>query len=364
MPAPVTACVMHDPGAPSTMGVMSGFARMRSWLTYNTSDPGRMSATDPRVRHLVARVAPRSHVSDLGGDFSLNLLLEPAGLVLRVHQSFVSRRRMVAAQDARRWLASKGVVVPLAVSWNGSTALRCDQRWAELERRIRHERREPSMDSYLWLFGAMGALHRALGTARLSVPRPVVATYTPPRTLRRWLTATGTAIAGDPDGARIVEALRGLVGQLHRRWVSSTLLPAQLIHGDVHLENVVQTATGEPVYLDFGSLAHAPRVHELAYALAHMTRTLSADHAPMPDAFPWNEVPHLVREYEAAAGFRLTDLERQALAPYTAAVPLQYAARAGFFADPVAILRNTRPFLDVSSWLLSHPDALVDLIPG
>jgi Ser/Thr protein kinase RdoA (MazF antagonist) len=343
------------------MGVMTGFARMRSWFTYNESDPGRMSPTDPRVSHLVARVAAGSHAIDLGGDFSLNVLLEPAGVVLRVHQPFVSRRRMVAAQDVRRWLASMGLIVPLAVSWNGSTALRCDQRWAELETRIEHDAREPSMDSYLWLFGAIGALHRVLGTAPLSVPRPVVATYTPPSTLRRWCTATATAIAGDPDSARTVEALRCLVGKLLRQWVSSTLLPAQVIHGDIHLENVVQTATGEPVYLDFGSLTHAPRVHDLAYALAHMARTLTAHHAP--DAFPWNEVPHLVHEYEAAAGFPLTELERQALAPYTAAVPLQYAARAGFFTDPAAILRNALPFLHVSRWLLSHPDTLGDLTP-
>ena len=87
-----------------------------------------------------------------------------------------------------------------------------------------------------------------------------------------------------------------------------------------------------------------------------MTRTLSAGRAPRPGAFLWREVPQLVHEYEATAGFRLTALERQALAPYTAAVPLQQAARAGFFADPMAVLRNTRQFVELSSWLLTHPD--------
>ena len=156
-----------------------------------------------------------------------------------------------------------------------------------------------------------------------------------------------------------MEDLRGLLGQLQRRWVPSTVLPVQLIHGDMHLENVGQAATGQPVYLDFGSLAHAPRVHELAYALAHMTRTLSAHHGLRPDAFPWHEVPSLVHEYEAAAGLPLTDLERRALTPYTAAVPLQYSARAGFFAAPMAILRTAHPFNDVSRWLLTHPDSLL-----
>ena len=142
---------------------MSGFARMRSWFTYNESDPGRMSPADPRARDLADRVAPGSQVTDLGGDFSLNLLLEPEDMVLRVHPPFISRRRIVAAQQVRRRLASMGVVAPVAVAWNGSTVLRCGQRWAELENRVRHDRCEPSMDSYLWLSPRHGCPARVVG---------------------------------------------------------------------------------------------------------------------------------------------------------------------------------------------------------
>lgn len=130
----------------------------------------------------------------------------------------------------------------------------------------------------------------------------------------------------------------------------------QLIHGDVHLANVVQTPARQPAYLDFGSMGRAPRVHDLAYALAHLALAIGGQHGTAPEQFPWHEVPHLLDAYESAAGSRLTDLERQALAPYTAAIPLQYAARAAFFAEPAPILESNRPSLRLSNWLLTNPD--------
>jgi hypothetical protein len=70
-------------------------------------------------------------------------------------------------------------------------------------------------------------------------------------------------------------------------------------------------------------------------------------------------VPRLVKEYEAAVGYRLTEAERASLAPYMAAIPIHYAARAGFFADPLALLQNERPFLKLSAWLLGNPGSLL-----
>jgi hypothetical protein len=63
---------------------------------------------------------------------SLNARLDSAGLVLRVHQPFVSRRRLLAAQDVRRRLADLGLVVPVPLHWRNSTVFRCGYRWAEL----------------------------------------------------------------------------------------------------------------------------------------------------------------------------------------------------------------------------------------
>ena len=65
----------------------------------------------------------------------------------------------------------------------------------------------------------------------------------------------------------------------------------------------------------------------------------------------------LIEAYEAAGGGRLTAAERRALAPYTAAVPLFYAALDGFTEDPAGKLRTRLPFLRLSEWLLARPDA-------
>ena len=48
-------------------------------------------------------------------------------------------------------------------------------------------------------------------------------------------------------------------------------------------------------------------------------------------------------------------VERRALAPYLAAVPLYLAAIAGHTPDPVGVLLGERPFLRIAEWVLSHP---------
>jgi hypothetical protein len=66
-----------------------------------------------------------------------------------------------------------------------------------------------------------------------------------------------------------------------------------------------------------------------------------------------------VEDYEAGTRTHLTEAERRALLPYTAAVPLYSAALAGFSNDAAGLLRARRPFPRVSAWLLAHPDALM-----
>ena len=334
------------------------YPHMLAWRE-DPSDPDRPVLSNPDVQRLAAVIAPGATATDLGGAFSLNVRLEPAGLVLRVHQPFMTRRRLTAQQEVRRRLAKLGLTVPVPLPWRGSTLLRCGERWAELEEYIPHEMPAPTIDSYLWLYGAMGELHRALGATDVSVPRPFFATYGPPSTLLRWLPITEAAVRDDPEAVAIARHLRRLIGRLRRQWVSAAELPVQLVHGDVKLRNVARGADGETVYLDFGFMAHRPRVHELGYSLARMLLTLGAGEDP--EGFAWENVPRLLGEYEAAAGARLTAMERRALAPYTASVALYQAAVCGFLPDPAAALRDgeRRPFMRIGEWLLAHPDALL-----
>jgi len=76
--------------------------RLRAWWTDDPADPGRLTLDDAGARQLIAAISPASRPTDLSGVMSLNVYLDAAGLVLRVHQPFVSRRRLLALQKVRR----------------------------------------------------------------------------------------------------------------------------------------------------------------------------------------------------------------------------------------------------------------------
>jgi Ser/Thr protein kinase RdoA (MazF antagonist) len=317
------------------------------------------------VQRLAAQIAPGAPLLDLGGVMSLNMRLgppSPESLVLRVHQpdECVSKARLLALQELRRRLAARGLRVPTAVPWCGEAVFRCGSRWAELEHYIPNERPKPSLEAFEWLYASMGTLHRALAAIDVPIPRPVFATFATPGSLHRWLPVTAAAVAHDAEAAGIVRRVQQCVRWLRRAWVAAAELPILLVHGDVRLSNVRRGAgatrtSSETVYFDFGFLAMRPRVHDLAYSLANMVWAL--DHLDAPERFPWGHVPRLIDAYQAAAGWRLSAAERRALLPYTAAVPLYYAALDGFTEDPAGKLRTRVPFLRLSEWLLERLDS-------
>jgi Ser/Thr protein kinase RdoA (MazF antagonist) len=320
---------------------------------------GRPSPSDADVRRLADEIAPGAALSDLGGTMSLNVRLQPADLVLRVHQPFVSRPRLLALQEVRRRLAARGLRVAAPRPWRGAALFRCGGRWAELEPFLASERPAPTPEAYVAMFGAMGELAAALRGTDVPMPRPIVSTYGPPSSLLRWLPTTEHAVRGDPAAAATARRLRELVGRLRAQWASAADLPVQLVHGDIRLSNVPRAPDGAPVYFDFGFLARRPRVHELAYALSWIL--LRPDSQGTAEGFDWASLPRLVEAYERAAGTALRPAERRALAPYTAAVPLYLLAIGGFMPDPVAHVRNeTRlTFLEIGEWLLAHPEAVL-----
>lgn len=175
--------------------------------------------------------------------------------------------------------------------------------------------------------------------------------------MRRWLPVTEATVQHDPEAREVAHLVRTLVRKLEAQWVPATALPVQLVHGDVRLSNVCQTADGRTVCFDFGFLARRPRVHDLAYSLAFMLLALGVHQSP--DAFAWHSVPRLLQIYEEAARTRLTKAERRALPAYAASIPLYAAALDGFTENPIGKLRARLPFVELSSWLLSHPTALL-----
>lgn len=334
-------------GAANCRGII---ARMSATMPRWWTDGPEPAGDDPEIRRLVADIAPGARPIDLGGTFGLNLHLPGPGLVLRVHRPFDSYRRVTAVRQLRRRLSDAGLRTARPLTWHGREAVRVHGRWAELEEYVPH-RSLPEPDDR-WLFGAMGRLHHALASLDLAVPRPAVATYGPPRSLRRWLATTGPDVAHHAEATRTVHRVRRLIARLEAKWVPATALPAHLIHGDVTTSNIVADSQGIPVYLDFGFAAVRPRVHDLAYTIAW--RLLATG-----DAYPADLLADALAAYERAAA-PLSLMERAALVPYTAAVPLYYAAVAGYTADPFAELTTGLrvPFLNIAERLLTTPRPL------
>ena len=358
----VSACPRHR--IPEASGrlkpekVMSEPAhqRLRSWWMDDAADPGRLPLSSLCAQALIREVSPASRPTDLGGVMSLNVHLDDLGSVLRIHQPFVSAARLLGLHAVRATLAKRGLRVPVPQRWRGRVLLRCGQRWAELEAYHPHRRLEPTTASYQWLLGALGRLHRALRTVEHRVPRPCVATYAAPGSLRRWLGVTARAVEASPDCAPLIAQLRTLIRGLDRLWVPASQLPVQFIHGDARLSNIVQTLSGETLYLDFGFLAQRPRVFDVAYALVFMAWAMHA--AQSPEEVDWARVPDLLGRYEESSGFRLSRLERRALLPMMVSVPLYAAALDGFTEDPAGRLMRRRSFIALGAWLLAHPEII------
>jgi Ser/Thr protein kinase RdoA (MazF antagonist) len=324
-------------------------------------DDDHPQLTDPDVQHLLADIAPNQHVSDLGGAFSLNLHLQAEGLVLRVHAGDVSRRRLTAQQALRVQLAACDLRVGAPIPWHGSTVIRCDRRWAELEPFIPHEMLPFAIASYPWLFRALGELHCALDGSDLVLPRPAFSTYGPPGTLLRWLRLTEDAVDADPEARAVAHQLRPMLRQLSRQWVPAGKLPIRIIHGDGKLRNIVRATTGETVYLDFGFAAMRPRVHELGYALTRMLLSLGVGDTPdAPSRFGWECVPSLIAAYEEAAGVVLTAGEWRALAPAIAATCLFQPVMVWCLPDAADAIRDDerRRLMTIAAWLLDRPDCM------
>lgn len=331
---------------------------------------------DADIRRLAGRVSPGGTPTDLGGWTGRNLWLRHPGgstpggerdLVLHVHPRYVSRRRMSALQRFRRALFEQGLAVPTPIRFEGSTILECACSLAELEPYLPNEQPPRTWASYACLLHATGRFHRASATVDVDLPKPAHTVYAAPSTLHRWAAASRARVQPDPVAEELGCWLESLTTRVRHDRLVMTELPTLNVHGDIKPENVRQGPGGDPVYLDFGFSACRPRIHDLAFTLTHTVLTVNGDDDPEPvdpETFEWDRIPALMAAYQQGAGWRLTTAERVALAPYTAAVRLYWAASVWLHehdseARPAARLRNQAGALRLAYWLLRHPDALM-----
>ena len=189
---------------------MIGHPLVRAWYARHGAPEGRPPLGDKHVQRLLGLIAPGSSVTDLGGEDSLNLLVESSQLLLRIHKPFITRRRLEQGHRMRAALASQGLMVPSSVRRNGHSTFRCGPRWAELEQYLSVHWAPPGDATRRWLFNAIGRLHRGLSTVSAPLVRPMNRSWTTPSTLRRWLRANTLAGVQSLQDPRVVAELADL----------------------------------------------------------------------------------------------------------------------------------------------------------
>jgi Ser/Thr protein kinase RdoA (MazF antagonist) len=291
-------------------------------------------------------------VVDLGGCFSLNLLVPRRSEVVRVNPRFVTERRLVGLRGIRRRLAAAGCLVGQPRPILDADYVRCGGMLVEAETYVPHVKPPPSPENYRWLYRATGRLHASLGEHSIELEPPVETNWGPPDVVDVLLAEVVDACAGDESARADVERMRRLAEALRERWTPESVLPQQVVHGDVRLGNLARTSGGSEVYLDFGFAGVRPRVCDLAYALFWLV--LRPDSRGRPDAFDWSFVTELVSAYESEAPTAVSSEERFALNAYAAAVPIYLAALSGRHDDPSGELRGSRHLVDIGEWLLKH----------
>jgi Ser/Thr protein kinase RdoA (MazF antagonist) len=135
-------------------------------------------------------------------------------------------------------------------------------------------------------------------------------------TLLRWVSANVADGLMNPVRAN---DLRRQIHRLNSHWVEPDDLPVQIIHTDPHAGNIVAIGADEFVYLDFGGVESAPRIHDVAIAFTYLLAATSTTPEEMLD-----QLPALLDAYATGAQSRLRAREDEALAVYTAAVAIYY----------------------------------------
>ena len=313
----------------------------------------RPSVEDEAIRTLLERIGVTSTPADLGGTMSLNLHLEELGVVLRVHGRFEHEARIRALREIRLRLDAHNLTVGVPQPLLGEELIAVGGRVAEAETFVDAEKPPPTWDAYVWMYEAMGRLHKAIddGARGLELPAPEVATFATPTELRAWLATTRIAVSGDEHATAIAGQVGDMLGPLERQWTFVEGLPEQLVHGDVRLGNVARASSGA-AYFDFGFCARRARIHELAYSLFWIV--LKPDDSGRAEDFEWSGVRELFAAYEESAQTTISRQEWRAVAPLLAAIPMYFAAISSYTPDPCDRIKQEIRSLDIARWVLEQ----------
>jgi Ser/Thr protein kinase RdoA (MazF antagonist) len=251
--------------------------------------------------------------------------------------------------------------VPLPVhTRSGESLLVRDGRAIELEAWLPNSSPLETWSRYRTAFALLGSLHAALeqypGTP--AVPAPRVQNYGVPATLGAWVRAAMDRIretGGRQAGSALevcAEAL-DLLRRLDVWWEGARdSLPQHLVHGDYGVGNLLWRGEAAVAVVDFDFLAVHERVFDLAYAAFWMLERLEPE-VP-PEQRTWQRVPILLAAYDSAATRPLLPLERAAILPEIARVPLYWVGEAAFVDDPTGAVLRSASGVAAARWIVER----------
>lgn len=279
-------------------------------------------------------------VKDLGGGFSLNLLVETddSQYVARVHGSHTSPARLAAIQRVRRWLTAGGVPAPEPVpARDGCRFVAVDGRLMEVERYVEHDAYMNSWPRLETGLPYLGRTHSVLRGTRVSPAgrhpryanhiephRALAGTLRGVQRMRSWdLTTEELHLAAS------YEELAYLVDEAERDSVSK--LPRQLAHGDFWDNNVLFHEGTVVLVTDLDFMGHRLRIDDLALTLYFANSTMGGDRLSEQRI---RQLRRLVDAYNSGLTEHLSIAERRSI--------------------PAAITRQT--LWSIGRWVVTIPD--------
>lgn len=286
------------------------------------------------------RLPPISTVKDLGGSFTLNLLLETSKgrYVARVHGSHTSAARLADIQLVRRILDAGGVPSPEFVTTNDGVAFVMVHGYLmEVERYVEHDANMNTWHRLEIGLPYLGRTHSLLQSVPVSVAgrlpqlanhiesdRALPGTLRGVQRIRSW---NPTAI--ELELAASSEELARLVNDAECD--STSRLPQQLVHGDFWDNNVLFRHGDVVLVTDLDFMGERRRIDDLALTLYFANSTLGGDRLSDERI---RQLRRLIDAYDSGLTDHLTVAERRAL--------------------PAAIARQT--LWTIGRWVVSAPD--------
>lgn len=277
---------------------------------------------------------PLTAPKDLGGSFSLNVLIETSvgRYVVRVHGTQTEPTRLDAIQRARRYLASHDVPAPHRVlTTAGAPFVAVGGHLVEVERYVEHDANMNTwhrLELGLPYLGRTHSLFRSLKIGAAGRQAPIANHIEPHLALAGTLRGIRRIRTWDPTPDELLfaarcEELAHLVHKAEGEVISD--LPRQVVHGDFWDNNVLFQGESVVLVTDLDFMAERLRIDDLALTLYFANSSIGGDRLSGSRIL---QMRALVDAYDSGLTDRLSAAERRAI---PAAVARQTLWSAGWW---------------------------------